>query len=215
MYHFKKVGKEYMRKFIFNKIPQNGLILDLACGNSPFQDQLKNRVGCDYVLGKGVNVLADSHYLPFQNEIFDTIICLEALEHFHTPEIAVKEMARVLKPNGSLILTIPFCYPVHEAPYDFQRYTEYGLRKLFSPKFENIHIEPVFNESQSVAILLQRLAFQSDISAFKFYCINILSYFLFSYNIFKSKKRYQSISKKIEGPFLTANYCLTASRSKK
>ena len=179
------------------------MILDLACGNSPFQDQLKNRVGCDYVLGKGVNVLADSHYLPFQNEIFDTIICLEALEHFHTPEIAVKEMARVLKPNGSLILTIPFCY------------TEYGLRKLFSPKFENIHIEPVFNESQSVAILLQRLAFQSDISAFKFYCINILSYFLFSYNIFKSKKRYQSISKTIEGPFLTANYCLTASRSKK
>lgn len=74
-------------------------------------------------------VFGDGASLPFGGACFDGVFCLEVLEHVPEPESVLKEIARVLKPGGRAWITMPFLYPLHDAPYDFQRFTEYGLRR--------------------------------------------------------------------------------------
>ena len=58
----------------------------------------------------------------------DTVLLLDVMEHLPFPDRALKEIHRVLKPQGLCILQIPFLYPIHDAPLDFQRWTCYGLK---------------------------------------------------------------------------------------
>lgn len=75
------------------------------------------------------DIFADGANLPVCAACFDGVTCLEVLEHVSNPSIVVAEIARALKPGGRAWLSMPFLYPVHDAPFDFQRYTEYGLRR--------------------------------------------------------------------------------------
>ena len=69
--------------------------------------------------------------LPFDAGSFDTVLCTEVLEHVAEPFRAVNEIARVLRPAGHVILTVPLYFPLHEeAGMNFFRYTPYGLRHL-------------------------------------------------------------------------------------
>jgi len=70
--------------------------------------------------------------LPFPDSIFDTVLLSDVLEHIPTPEFTCREIARVLKPGGKLIMNVPFFSWLHEEPYDFHRYTEYALTRLMS-----------------------------------------------------------------------------------
>jgi SAM-dependent methyltransferase len=70
--------------------------------------------------------------LPFGTATFDTVLCTSVLEHVHDAEAVVSEIARILKPGGRLIITIPFLYPTHEAPYDYWRTTHWGLRSVLT-----------------------------------------------------------------------------------
>lgn len=74
-------------------------------------------------------VFGDGARLPFANGCFDGVVCLEVLEHVPDPALVVAEIGRVLRPDGRAWISMPFLYPLHDAPYDFQRYTEYGLRR--------------------------------------------------------------------------------------
>lgn len=75
------------------------------------------------------DVFADAANLPFPDSSFDAVVCLEVLEHVPAPQRVMNEIARVLRPGGRLWLSMPFIYPLHDAPYDFQRYTVPGLRR--------------------------------------------------------------------------------------
>jgi len=91
-------------------------------------------VALDYpVTGKGLygarpQVFADAASLPFADRCFDAVTCLEVLEHVAEPELVLGEIGRVLKPGGRAWVSTPFLYPLHDAPFDFRRYTEFGLR---------------------------------------------------------------------------------------
>ncbi|CAN5263615.1 hypothetical protein BH23GEM4_BH23GEM4_11570 [soil metagenome] len=70
--------------------------------------------------------------LPMRNGTFDAVLCTQTLEHLEWPREAVAEMHRVLKPGGALYLSAPMAHCEHQQPYDFFRYTSFGLRSILT-----------------------------------------------------------------------------------
>jgi ubiquinone/menaquinone biosynthesis C-methylase UbiE len=104
-----------------------GDLLDLGAGNQPYaswyQTRIDRAVAVDFNAAVGLQARCAGEALPFANHSFDVVLATEVLEHIPRPELAVAEMVRVLRPGGSVLITTPFIYPVHEAPYDFWRFT--------------------------------------------------------------------------------------------
>ena len=73
---------------------------------------------------------ADVCHLPFASGSFDTIVCTQVLEHVPRPWEAMREFARVLRLQGTLLITAPHLSYIHGAPQDYYRYTQYGLGSL-------------------------------------------------------------------------------------
>lgn len=63
---------------------------------------------------------------------FYTILLSDVLEHIAEPKQLLQELNRLLKPNGKIIIMVPFMYRLHEEPHDYYRYSEHGLRHLLS-----------------------------------------------------------------------------------
>jgi SAM-dependent methyltransferase len=78
-----------------------------------------------------IQVLGDLRALPFRGDSFDAVVNIQVLEHLQEPAQGVREMSRVLKPGGQLILTTVQHWEIHQEPNDFFRFTRYGLRYLF------------------------------------------------------------------------------------
>jgi len=88
------------------------------------------------------NIFADVTQTPLRGESVDCIICTEVLEHLPNPQACVDEAHRLLRKGGVVFASVPFIYPVHADPFDFQRFTEDGLRKLFGD-FSSVEIIPM------------------------------------------------------------------------
>jgi SAM-dependent methyltransferase len=114
----------------------SGLLLDLGAGNQPFKvwysGLAEKCVSVDVTPAPGLDVLSLAAPLPFRSDSFDTVLCTQVLEHVHDAEAVVSEIARILKPGGRVIITTPFLYPTHEAPFDFWRTTHLGLRSVLT-----------------------------------------------------------------------------------
>lgn len=125
-------------------------ILDVGCGIKPYRDLFKTHdyIGIEVSGGghsdeaKSADHFFDGQNIPFPDNDFDVIICSEVLEHTLDPEYLLKEMRRVLRPDGTLFLTMPFVWPEHETPYDFQRFTSFKHARLLKKNdFKNIVIK--------------------------------------------------------------------------
>jgi SAM-dependent methyltransferase len=106
------------------------------------------------------HVAGDAHLLPFANDSFDVILANNVIEHLREPAAGVSEMRRVLAPRGQVLYTIPFLYPVHEAPHDYARFTRYGLTRLFR-EFSAVEIHArggAFSTLAQLLFLLTRAA---------------------------------------------------------
>lgn len=75
------------------------------------------------------DVFGNAAKLPFLTNSFDAVACYEVLEHVRDPEEVMVEISRVLKPGGVAELSMPFLYPVHDAPHDYQRWTQHGWER--------------------------------------------------------------------------------------
>jgi len=85
-----------------------------------------------------VDAVACVTCLPYKDASFGCVICEHVLEHVTDPPKAVSEICRVLKPNGLLVLSAPFSWPIHKKPFDLWRFTEDGLRVLLTPAFRDL-----------------------------------------------------------------------------
>lgn len=117
-----------------------GRILDIGCGEKPYANLFSSTeyIGIDiettekYHEKHKTDLFYNGVDLPFENNSFDSIVCFEVFEHVFEPEKVVDEMFRVLKPGGSILLTTPFIWNEHEIPYDYGRYSYFGLKDLFT-----------------------------------------------------------------------------------
>lgn len=78
------------------------LTLDVGCGESK-----RGTIGVDTGKFKGVDVVADAHFLPFRSKVFDYIFFYHVLEHVEQPIRAVREIFRALKDGGGLEVQVP------------------------------------------------------------------------------------------------------------
>lgn len=141
----------------------HGRVLDIGCADRWIAPHLKagsQYLALDYPATGGVlygakpDVFGDAGQLPFPDACFDTVLLLEVLEHLRYPEAALSEIARVLKPEGVLLMTLPFLYPVHDAPHDYQRYTAHGLqRELQAAGLVSCECSPVLGSVESAGLL--------------------------------------------------------------
>lgn len=100
------------------------------------------------------DVFADACRLPFASSSLDAIACFEVLEHVADPESALREIARTLKPGGVACVSMPFLYPVHDAPHDYQRWTEHGWRRSANAAGLPIEaITPMLHPIKTAAVL--------------------------------------------------------------
>lgn len=136
-----------------------GTVLDLGAGLRPFADMLPGRtVALDQRGRPEIDLIGDAHRLPFADATFDAIVCTEVFEHLLEPPSAAAEIVRVLKPGGRLVLTTRFCFPLHERPSDFWRFTPYTLARLFAP-LEPV-VTPQHSAYQTLLVLLVRLVME-------------------------------------------------------
>jgi SAM-dependent methyltransferase len=132
------VGELTIKEILAARPYMKGRLLDVGCGKRPYaliyDSLVEQSVGTEVAFSPHGTLAADvinyAENLPFSDRSFDTILCTEVLEHTRRPQQVVQEFARVLKPGGYLLLTVPFIYPVHEAPHDYWRFTNYGLRAI-------------------------------------------------------------------------------------
>jgi len=86
--------------------------------------------------------ICDAKNIDVEDNIFDGVICSELLEHVPEPKAVLREIYRVLKPGGVLLLCVPFLFRVHPDPYDYGRYTDfYWKTTLTEINFSSIIIE--------------------------------------------------------------------------
>ena len=113
------------------------LILDLGCGNKPYyHNNVNGKLVCFDIKKTKINdVIGDASSLPFKNNAFDVILSINSFYYFNNPFISVKEVSRILKKNGKFILIMPFIYPIHDAPDDKYRFTEFGIKSLLEDDF--------------------------------------------------------------------------------
>ena len=126
-----------------------GRMLDVGCGERPHAALFPNidrYFGIEH-LGAVINVeqslaasvahvrhiidaFAEGERLPFRERSFDSCIAIEVLEHVPDPTLVVAEMRRVVKPGGAVMVTVPFVGELHQTPYDFRRFTIFGIEGL-------------------------------------------------------------------------------------
>ncbi|MGO8822764.1 MAG: class I SAM-dependent methyltransferase [Desulfomonilaceae bacterium] len=110
-----------------------GRTLDVGCGSKPYERHFnaKEYIGIEI---EGRNKDADFHYdgsiFPFGDEEFDSVVASQVLEHVFNPKEFLSEINRVLRPGGVFLITVPFVWDEHEQPYDYARYSSFGLIHL-------------------------------------------------------------------------------------
>lgn len=149
-----------------------GVVLDIGAGTQVVQKYLA--AGCRYVsldyyqtavawYHTRPHIYGDGQRLPIQSGSVDTVLLLDVLEHLPQPETCVAEIQRVLRPGGKLVLQVPFLYPLHDAPYDFHRWTIHGLRALAGRYGFAIESELISGHSLETAALLTNLALSKTV----------------------------------------------------
>jgi SAM-dependent methyltransferase len=143
-----------------------GLCLDVGCGDQPYRSlllqppfQIQEVLGIDRGEDRYQQIPPDlvliEGKIPLLDASIDSALCTEVLEHCPHPVELLAEVHRVLKPGSSLVLTLPFLWPLHEVPYDWCRYTPFALNHmLVEAGFEVHELRPLGGYDRSLAQML-------------------------------------------------------------
>lgn len=125
-------------------IPKKGKILDLGCGDGAYTREIVNNnliVGSDFDFdilpkekyGNSFFINANAEVLPFKDKSFDSVICVDVIEHVKNDLKVFKEISRVLKKDGYLVMStpnsnFPFLYdPINFILKPFKKHLPIGI----------------------------------------------------------------------------------------
>jgi SAM-dependent methyltransferase len=97
-------------------------------------------LGCDLVRGPGVDLVLDLHAIDLPRDTAGTVLLMDTLEHVEFLRQAIAECYRVLKPNGTLVMSSVMNFVIHDYPSDYWRFTPEGFRSLLRP-FQTSYVD--------------------------------------------------------------------------
>lgn len=121
-------------------------VLDFWCGNQPYRYVFSNDeyYWCDIWTSPERNgnmtVIAEWEKLPYEDNQFDILLCTEVMEHLKYPELYASEFARIIKPGGLLLITVPQIWNYHPYPQHFFLYTPDGLNLFLKDRFSSVEM---------------------------------------------------------------------------
>lgn len=134
------IARSALYRHIRDLAPQlGGNLVDVGCGSKPY----RKLINCTQYTGldtsdsghdhsnEDIDVLYDGKTFPFEANTFDSVLCNQVLEHVFHPQLFLSEINRVCKTGGKCLFTVPFVWDEHEQPYDYARYSSFGLKALF------------------------------------------------------------------------------------
>jgi SAM-dependent methyltransferase len=144
-------SRTHLRRFLeraAGEVRPGALVLDAGAGRAQYRGLFAHAryETADFLAVKGKryaqpDYVCDLAAIPVADARFDHVVCTQVLEHLPEPQRVIEELARVLRPGGTLWLSAPLFYAEHERPYDFFRYTRYGLRRLLeSARLEVVEV---------------------------------------------------------------------------
>jgi SAM-dependent methyltransferase len=140
----------------------NGKVLDVGCGKKPYKKLFINvteYIGMDIEnpghdhSNEDIDVFYDGKIFPFTDNGFDSILTNQVFEHVFNPQQFLSEINRVLKPDGYLLLTVPFMWDEHEQPNDFGRYSSYGIKSIL--KEHGFEVESYYKSCPGISGIIQ------------------------------------------------------------
>jgi len=138
----------------------SGRTLNAGCGDRDITETLRGFGATEVVnydiASKILNaVIGPLGKMPFAAAEFDSILCNAVLGHVESPERVIREMVRVLRPAGHLVVGMPFLQPFHSCPGDFRRSTVEGIRRLGTASgLEVIAIHPTHTIAQTLGWII-------------------------------------------------------------
>ncbi len=174
----KSPHRNQIEKYLYKFLPQlDGRVLEVGSKNRRYDSLFKNApIAIDITPNetKGV-IFGDINNLSFDSESFDAVVCLEVLEYVKTPEKAISEMSRVIKKEGTLILSVPFMYRVHD---DMLRYTKKYLNQSLSEDFSSVECFSIGNAYTIILDIIKDKINKIHFTPLRYVCL--LPYILFA-----------------------------------
>lgn len=139
---------EVNRKYLARAVPyMKGRLLDAGCGEQHYRSmfQCDEYIGIEHSARFNPDVVGDIRDMNmFSDAEFDSVLSTQVLEHVDDVDAVFSEFRRVLRPGGYLCLTVPFIARVHGEPYDFWRFSSYGIASLLAKHgFDVVFIQPM------------------------------------------------------------------------
>lgn len=133
-----------------SSVPAGALVLDAGAGDGPYRRHFTHTryEAADFERVPGKHYGDNNHFvcdlsaIPVEDDHYDLVLLSQVLEHLPDPIAVLTELRRVLKPRARLWASAPLFYEEHDLPYDFYRYTQFGLRHMFETAgFEEVRID--------------------------------------------------------------------------